>query len=175
MSLAVVYVQDYNHVLGALSVTGASPPTDAAALVGAELPLRTSLDEGRIATLPVDESLLAVAAANHEPAVFTEPFTFGVEVGADDKPKPVLRQLEEWTTELVLQEDGLVVTLPSPATVATPVLALVTDGQDVHSLSGVVAVEDPGVLLPVGLSKGLHGVLVLVAGLVVRLEGLELP
>nr|WP_052478154.1 hypothetical protein [Kibdelosporangium sp. MJ126-NF4]CEL16456.1 hypothetical protein [Kibdelosporangium sp. MJ126-NF4]CTQ90408.1 hypothetical protein [Kibdelosporangium sp. MJ126-NF4] len=175
MSLSVVYVKEFNHVVGALSLTGASPPTSVAALVGDELPLRLALDSGRSAALPLSESQLGVAAAADEPGVFTDALAFGVELDDTKKPKPVLVRLKAWQDALTLTAAGLAIKVPAPVGEVTKVLALISDGQDIHTLVGEIPAGTQDTTLPVAVGSGEHALLVLVAGFAGRLETAKLP
>lgn len=174
MALSVVYAVRTGHVLGALALTGASAPTDAAALVGPALPLRVSLGADGTATLPVDVRELAVAAVDDEPGALAEPLAFGVELDSEDKPKPKLLHLPSWTGGLRLTTDDLTVTVPLATTATTPVVALVSDNQATHVLAGEIPAERNEVKLPVTLAGDTtYGVLVLVGGWTGRLEKVE--
>jgi hypothetical protein len=165
MALRVVYVKEFGHVVGALSTVDESPQLEVASLVGAELPLRTSLDLGRTATLAVKADRLAAAVVDDESAVFDQTLLFGVELTADGKPKPTLRRLATWDEIPELKEDSLTITLPANAVNRTPVLALVTDGQDIRILAGDIPAGDLTVNFEAAFSKGMHGLLVLVPGM----------
>lgn len=174
MALTVVYAVDTGHVLGALALTGASAPTDAAALVGPELPLRVSLGAAGTATLPVDARDLAVAAVDDEPGALAEPLAFAVEFGSDKKPKPKLLHLPSWTGGLQPTTDDLTVTVPLPATAPTRVIALIADNQVTHLLAGEIPADRNEVKLPVTLAGDTaYGVLVLVAGWAGLLERVD--
>ncbi|MGW3286122.1 hypothetical protein ACWDR3_15950 [Streptomyces sp. NPDC001002] len=165
MALSVVYAEDTGHVLGALALTGASAPTDAAGLVGTELPLRVSLGADGTATLPVDARDLAVAAVDDEQGALAEPLAFAVEFGSDEKPKPKLLRLPSWTGGLEATTDDLTITVPLPATAPTRVVALVSDSRTTHVLAGEIPAGRNEVKLPVTLAgETAYGVLVLVAG-----------
>ncbi|GAA3818821.1 hypothetical protein ACFS5L_24620 [Streptomyces phyllanthi] len=171
MALSVVYADRTGHVLGALALTGASAPTDVAALVGPELPIRVSLGANRTAILPVDARELAAAAVDDEPGALAEPLAFGVERGSDKEPKPTLLSLPQWTDGLALKPDDLTITLPLPTTASAPVVVLVADDQDTHVLVGEIPGGRTQVKLPVALTAGTtYGLLVLVAGWAGRLE-----
>jgi hypothetical protein len=171
MALSVVYAVDTGHVLGAVALTGASAPTDVAALVGSELPLRVSLGAVGTATLPVDARELAVAAVDDEPGALAQPLAFAVELGSDEKPKPKLLHLPSLTDDLKLETGGLTIKAPLPATATTRVVALVADNQVTHVLAGEIPAGRNDVTLPVTLVKNTaYGVLVLVAGWAGRLE-----
>ncbi|GII66863.1 hypothetical protein Skr01_69480 [Sphaerisporangium krabiense] len=175
MALSVVYVADTGHVAGALALTGAGAPADVAAVVGAELPLRVSLGEGRVASLPLSVRRLALAPADDEPGVFGGPLAFGVELTSDGRAKPALARLAPWTTPLSLAKDRLTVVLPVAATRLTPVLALLSDGRETHVAAGEIPPGGDRAELPVALDSGPHGVLVLVTGITGRLEKLNVP
>jgi hypothetical protein len=166
MTLRVVYVKQFGHVLGALSTAEMSPPLEIPALVGDELPLRTVLDLGRTATIALKADQLAAAVVDDEPEVFDQPLPFGVELGPDDKPKPGLKRLALWDRSAlpVLDEKTLDVTLPIKVAVATPVLAMITDGQDIRVARGDVPAGEDSVSLTVSVSKGMHGLLLLAPG-----------
>ncbi|MGW1717624.1 hypothetical protein [Streptomyces sp. NPDC002156] len=165
MALSVVYAEDTAHVLGALALIGASAPTEAAALVGPELPLRVSLGADGTAILPVDARDLAVAAVDEEPGALAEPLAFAVEFGSDQKPKPKLLHLPSWTGGLQPATDGLTVTVPVPTTAPTRVVALVSDSRTTHVLAGEIPDGRRSVKLPVTLAGDTaYGVLVLVTG-----------
>jgi hypothetical protein len=180
MSLFVVYVPDTGHVVGAVNAIGAAPPAvvdsrvDPGWLVGAELPLRVSLGVGEIAVLPLLARDLAVHAADDEPGVFADPLAFGVEQVQTQPPKPALVRLASWSTALEFANGGLSVEVPvADETQVTPVLALISEGQDTHVLAGEIAMGVKKVTLPVTVGSGPHGVLVLAAGWVGRLEKVE--
>jgi hypothetical protein len=178
MSLFVVYTPDTGHVVGAIDSTGAPPlppadPTGAVAadpLVGKALPLRVSVGAGEIATLSLPVRELAAHAPDDEPGVLAEPLSFGVEQVAGQPPKPALVPLLEWTGGLEFSQDGLKVTLPVAPTQDTQVVALVSDGDGTKTASGQLAAGTTLVELAVAVDSGVHGVLVLVAGWVGRLE-----
>ncbi|MFD7710044.1 hypothetical protein ACFV6E_24735 [Streptomyces sp. NPDC059785] len=176
MALSVVYAVDTDHVLGALTLTGASAPTTAAALVGPALPLRVSLGTGRTATLPVDARELAVAPVDDEPGALGEPLAYAIERGTSDdgtqaKPKPRLLHLPSWTGGLDLTTDDLTVTVPLPTTTTARVVALISDDQATHVLAGEIPADRNTVKLPVSLAGDTtYGVLVLVSGWAGRLE-----
>jgi hypothetical protein len=165
MALCAVYVKEFGHVVGAVATAGATVPLEVTALAGAELPLRTALDLGRTATLALKADRLAAAAVDDEPEVFDRHLLFGVELGPDTEPKPTLRRLAAWTKLPDLKEQSLEITLPATSAQPTPVLALITDGQDIRLVAGDVPANDPTVSLTVSVSKGMHGMLVLVPGL----------
>jgi len=175
MALSVVYAVDTGHVVGALALTGTrtgtGAPAEAADLVGPALPLRVSLGEGRVATLPLSARELAVAAVDDEPAALAEPLAFAVEVTTDNKPKPALLRLPSWTEGIALAADGLTITVQIAVARPTPVVALVSDEQNTHVLGGEIPAQQTQVKLPVTLVAGsAHGVLVLAAGWAGRLE-----
>ncbi|GAA1140991.1 MULTISPECIES: hypothetical protein [Streptomyces violaceusniger group] len=173
MALSVVYAHDTGHVVGALALTGAAAPADVASLVGRALPLRVSLGEGRVATLPLNARDLDVAAVDDEPGVLAEPLAHGVELTAEGKPKPGLVRLASWTEGIALATDGVTVTVKVASARATPVVALVSDEQDTHVLTGEIPAQQTQVKLPVTLVAGsVHGVLVLAVGWAGRLERL---
>ncbi len=118
---------------------------------------------------------LAVAAVDDEPAVFAEPLAFGVDTGQDGKPRPALAQLAPWSTTLEITAGKLVLTLPASVTRLTPVLALISDGQQAHVLVGEVPAGGAQAELPVALDTGEHGALVLVAGYAGRLQEVTAP
>ncbi|AQW55430.1 hypothetical protein ACIQPP_06280 [Streptomyces violaceusniger] len=165
MALSVVYAVDTGHVVGALALTGAAAPDEVAALVGRALPLRVSLDGGRVAALPLSARDLAVAAVDDEPAALAEPLAFGVEMTPEGKPKPALVRLASWTGGIAPATDGLTVTVKVAVARPTPVVALVSDEQDTHVLAGEIPAQQTQVRLPVTLlADSVHGVLVLAAG-----------
>lgn len=165
MALSVVYALDTGHVVGALALTGAGAPDEVAALVGRALPLRVSLDGGRVAALPLSARDLAVAAVDDEPAALAEPLAFGVEMTPEGKPKPALVRLASWTEGIALATDGLTVTVKVAVARPTPVVALISDEQDTHVLAGEIPAQQTQVKLPVTLvADSVHGVLVLAAG-----------
>jgi len=174
MTLYVVYVPDTGHVVGAVNAIGAAlpladgvTPIDPALLVGDALPLRISLEPGEITTLSLSARELAVHLPDDEPGVLGDPLAFGVE-GTD--PKPALVRLPTWDTQLSFTSAGLLVTVPVDASQDTPVLALVSEGQDTLVRPGTITAGSREVTLPVTVSAGQHGVLVLVAGWAGRLE-----
>ncbi|MGW2326799.1 hypothetical protein ACWC5C_13655 [Streptomyces sp. NPDC001700] len=167
MALTVVYAADTGHVVGALALTGTATAAlpEAADLVGAGLPLRVALGDGRIATLPLSARELAVAAVDDEPGALAEPLAFGVEVTTDGKPKPALVRLASWPDDIALATDGLTLTVKVAVARPTPVVALVSDEQNTHVLAGEIPAQQTQVKLPVTLVAGdVHGVLVLAAG-----------
>ncbi|RNG19624.1 hypothetical protein [Streptomyces botrytidirepellens] len=165
MALHVVYALGTGHVVGSLAQTGADAPADAAALVGRALPLRVSLGDGRIATLPLSAGKLGVAAVDDEPGALADPLAFGVELTSEDKPKPELVRLAGWDDDVVLAKDGITIKVQVPANRTTPVVALISDEQDTHVLTGEIPAQQTQVKLPVTLTPGSeHGVLVLAAG-----------
>ncbi|MFD2467678.1 hypothetical protein [Amycolatopsis silviterrae] len=173
MSLSAVYVADTGHVVGALTVTGASPPNAVASLVGAELPLRISLDAGKTATIALAARQLAVAAVDDEPGVLDGPLGFGVELTPDAKPKPALSSLRSWSGGLTLTASACTLALPVETTRLTPVRALISDGEQTHVLAGEIPAGGKQAQLPVVLTgTGKHGVLALVSGWAGRLEAL---
>jgi hypothetical protein len=176
MSLSVVYAVDTGHVLGALSLTGASAPTDVAALTGTALPLRiTAKLSGKALEVPVSARRLGAAAVDDEPGAFADPLSFGVELTPDGKPKPALAQLSPWTNTdpLTLTTSELTVKLPAPVTRATPVLVLISGDAEPYVVSGEIQAQQQQVGVQVKLQNGEeHGVLVLVAGWTGRLEAL---
>ncbi|GGZ40008.1 hypothetical protein GCM10010387_37970 [Streptomyces inusitatus] len=173
MSLTAVYVADTGHVVGALTLTGAAAPTDVAELVGPALPVRVSLGAGRTVSLSLPDRRLAAVAADDEPGVLADPLAFGVDA-PDGRPRPTLLRLAAWSEGLALAADGLTVTLPLAVNRVTPVLALISDGEDTHVLTGEIPDRQSAVTLPVTLEAGSrHGLLVLVAGWAGRLTGAE--
>ncbi|GGQ08587.1 hypothetical protein [Streptomyces roseolilacinus] len=171
MALTVVYAADTGHVVGALALTGAAAPVDAAALVGRALPLRVALGGGRTAILPLNAGELAVATVDEEPEVLTDPLAFAVELTAEGAPRPALLRLAEWGGGVALAADGLTVTVRVAAARPARVVALVSDDQDTRVLAGEIPAQQDRVKLPVTLAPGsTHGVLVLVAGWAGRLE-----
>jgi hypothetical protein len=174
MTLYVVYVSDTGHVVGAVNATGAAipladaaKPIDPGLLVGEALPLRISLEAGEIATLSLSARDLAVHTPDDEPGVFVDPLASGVE---GDDPKPALMRLPTWDTPLAFTSAGLVVTVPVVASHDTSVLVLVSEGQETFVRPGTITAGSGDVTLPVTVSAGAHGVLVLVAGWAGRLE-----
>ncbi len=174
MTLFVVYSTDTGNVVGAVNAIGGVPPagdTDVGALVGKELPLRVSLDTGKVATLAMPAGKLAFHTPDDEPAVLTDPLAFGVEQVPDQKPKPALVALNPWNTELKFDDTGLMVHLPMPdQTHDLAVLALISAGQDTVPRQGTIKAGGQDVTLPVTVDPGPHGVLVLVTGWAGRLE-----
>lgn len=165
MALHVVYAIGTGHVVGALAHTGADAPVDAAVLVGRALPLRVALSDGSIATLPLSAGKLGVAAVDDEPGALADPLAFGVELTGEDKPKPELLRLAGWDDDVVLAKDGITIKVQVPANGTTPVVALISDEQDTHVLTGEIPAQQTQVKLPVTLTAGSeHGVLVLAAG-----------
>lgn len=174
MGLSVVYVSETGHVVGALGLTGGSAAADVASLVGASLPMRVELDAGEIAVLPLKDKTLGVAAADDEPGVFADPLAFGAELVEDQPPKPTLVRLAAWSDGLTLDGQGLTIEVPVAGNAsATKVNALVSEGQDTLVLAGVIPAGAKKITLPVTVSAGRHGVLVLVAGWAGRLEALS--
>jgi hypothetical protein len=175
MTLFVVYVPDTGHVVGAVNSIGAVPPADVAALVGTHFPLRVALEAGEIATLDLPVRELAFHTPDDEPDVFVDPLAFGVELppGPGLPPKPALVDLTRATTPLTFGTDWLDVEIQTAAAVDLPVLALVSDGQDTRLLPGTIKEGEKKVTLTMTVDKGPHGVLVLVAGWVGRLEKVE--
>jgi len=165
MSLYVVYVPETGHVVGAVDAVGVPRPEDPAALVGAALPLRVPTAPGELASLPLPARDLAVHAPDAQPGVFADPLAYGVEQVDDADPKPALTRLREWGEEPTFTPDSLVVTVPvADASRPTPVLVLVTGGQDVRVLHGEIPAGQDAVELAVTVSAGNYGVLALVAG-----------
>lgn len=165
MTFYVVYVPRTGHVVGAVNASGGVPPgkDDVGALVGSALPMRVSVD-GEVVTLPLPVGQLALLKADDEPRVFDNPLRFGVEM-AGDEPKPALVRLKPEIPELKLTVDSLVVTVQSAEPILnTPVLALVSDGEEVHERPWTIPAGDDSADIPVTVSDGNHGVLVLVAG-----------
>lgn len=173
MSLFVVYVRKTGHVVGAVNAIGATPPADAAALVGADLPLRLSLSTGETVIIPLASDDLEKHTPDDEPAVFTDPLTYGVEPVTE--PKPALVELTPWTGGLTFGEATLTVMLPTPVSVLTEVVALVSDEQGTLTASATIQVGVRAVDLPIAVASGAHGVLVLVAGWVGRFEEVTAP
>lgn len=170
MSLFVVFVRKTGHVVGAVNAIGATPPADAAALVGAELPLRLSLGTGETVTVPLSSDDLEKHTPDDEPAVFTDPLAYGVEQVTGADPKPALVGLTPWTGGLSFGDETLVVMLPTPVSAPTEVVAFVTDGEDTLTASATIR-TGKAVDLPISVASGTtHGVLVLVAGWVGRFE-----
>jgi hypothetical protein len=174
MTLYVVYTLATGHVVGAVNaidaaipLADADTPIDPGLLVGDALPLRISLDAGEIASLPLLARELAVHTPDDEPGVFADPLAFGFE---GDKPKISLSRLPTWDTPLSFTNAGLAVTVPVVASHDTPVLVLVSEGQDTLMRPGTITAGSDTVTLPVTVSAGPHGVLVLVAGWAGRLE-----
>ena len=176
MSVNVVYVPDTGHVVGALSATGAAPPAtatlpdgsagpiDPGGLVGAALPIRVTVAPGNIATIPLAAKGLAVHSADDEPGVFAEPLAFAVQTVAGAEPKPALAPLPELTAP-AFTKDGIEVTVPiANTTQVSKVIVYVADGQTIHSATAELAIRDTSVTLPVKVTAGDYGVLVLVSG-----------
>lgn len=164
MSLYVVYSKRTGHVLGAVNAIGATPPQDANALVGDALPLRVTVgDETAVLSLPAAD--LAVHEADDEPAVFANPLHFGVELAPD--PKPALVHLAEWSEGLAFTQHTLLITVPSEGEANVLVLF---DGPDSHPVPGKMAAGEDTAEVPVTVSAGQHGALILVAGWQGRLE-----
>lgn len=173
MTLSVVYARDTGHVLGALALTGAAAPTDAAALVGPALPLRVLLGEGRTVTLPLDARDLAVTTVDAEPGALDEPMAFAVEGGSagGSEPKPALLRLPAWKDGIRLTTKDLTVTLPVPTPVSVRLTALISDDRVTHVLAGEIPADRTEVKLPVTLAGDTpYGVLLLVSGWAGRLE-----
>jgi hypothetical protein len=165
MTLYVVYVPRTGHVVGAVSSSGGVPPgkDDVGALVGSTLPMRVSVD-GEVVTLPLPAAQLALHKADDEPRVFDNPLRYGVEL-AGDEPKPALVRLKPEIPELKLTIDSLVVTVQgADPNQKTPVLALVSDGDEVHERPWEIPAGEDSADIPVTVPDGNHGVLVLVAG-----------
>lgn len=186
MTLFVVYVPATGHVVGAIDSIGAPPlpPPDpttgivaATPLVGTALQLRVSLGGGEIATVSVPAGELAVHTPDDVSDVLDRPLEFGVELVPGQQPKPALIPLLPWTGGIAFAADGLglSVTLPRNATQTTTAVAFVTDDQDTRQTSGDIPAGSPDVVLPVFVSEGAHGALVLVAGWVGRLEKVTKP
>ncbi|HEX6354203.1 hypothetical protein [Actinophytocola sp.] len=165
MTLYVVYVKDTGHVVGAVNAAGDAPPGegDVGALVGDALPMRVSVD-GKVVRLPLPAERLALHTADDEPRVFDNPLAYGVEL-AGGQPKPTLVELRPESPELAFSNNSLVVTVqPDDPINDTPVLALVSDGEKVHVRPWAIPAGGDSVEIPVTVSEGNHGVLVLVAG-----------
>ncbi|URM88808.1 hypothetical protein LUW75_00855 [Streptomyces sp. MRC013] len=175
MALTVVYAAGTGHVVGALALTGAEAPADAAALVGRALPLRVPLGGGRTAVLPLGAGELAVAAVDEEPAALADPLAFGVGLTAEGAPRPALLRLAEWSGDgVALAADGLTVAVRVAAARPARVVALVADDRDTRVLAGELPAGQDRVKLPVALDAGgAYGVLVLVEGWAGRLERAE--
>jgi hypothetical protein len=163
MTLYVVYVPATGHVVGAVNVTGAVPPANVGELVGSALPMRISVD-GEEVTLPLQANQLALLKADDEPEVFADPTAFGVVQVQGAAPKPTLVRLFSWDEELTLTTDTLFVTVKSANAENTPVLALISEGREVQVVAKPMRAGEDTVELPVTVSEGPHGVLVLVAG-----------
>jgi hypothetical protein len=169
MSLFVVYLPDTGHVVGAMNATGAALSPEVDALVGSALPVRVSTSD-EVVKIPLPSRELALLRADDEPRVFADPLAFGVEQVPDEDPKPTLVRLAEWSTELTIDEVGLVVTLPDNANQRTPVVAVVSDGQDPRVLSSAIEAGSNSVRLPLTVPRGGYGALVLASGWRGRLE-----
>lgn len=163
MSLYVVYVSDTGHVVGAVTASGATAPGDTVeAVVGDALRLRVAVGTQVTAfSLPAGE--LALLPADDEPGVFDNPLRYGVE-----PPKPSLVSLKPGV-QLTLGADGLSVALPTPASRTTRVLALVSDGQEIHKFVDEIGTGQSTAVITVAVPDGTHAVLVLVAGWAGRL------
>ncbi len=175
MTLSVVYVPDTGHVVAALAVTGAQGPDEVATLVGPALPMRVAIGDGETAVLALRAGRLAAFTADDEPGVFADPLAFGVEqvVGTDQTvvPKPALLGLPVLTTTLLLDDNGLTVSVPNADdTQDTSVLVLISDGEDTLVVPSAIAQGKTSVTVPASVDSGTHGVLVLVAGWAGRLE-----
>jgi len=171
MSLSVVYVEDTGHVVGAVALTGASPGADVGSLAGAELPLRLALGSGNMSTLSLPDKRLAALAADDEPGVFAEPLSFGIELGADGKPKPSLVRLAPWDKAFVLTADTLTVNLQQEATRITPIMVLLSGDPETHLFTGEIQAGAGSAGFQVSLTTGdEHAVLVLVEGQAGRFE-----
>jgi hypothetical protein len=174
VSISVVYAAETGHVLGALAVTGGTPPADVASLVGTSIPVRMTLPAGEVAVFSFTERQLGAGVVDDEADVFDDPFAFGVtlEDGTPEpKPKPTLARLASWEGGIVLSDRSLTVTVPVKDTSrATPVLALVSDGPVTKVLLNEIPVNSDHVELPVTVDSGGHGILVLAAGWAGRLE-----
>ncbi|MFH9399249.1 hypothetical protein ACH4JS_05605 [Streptomyces sp. NPDC017638] len=167
MALTVVYTAGTGHVVGALALTGAGAPADVAALVGRALPMRVCVDQGRVATLPLNAGNLAVAVVDDEPAALVDPLAFGVELNPEGRPGPTLTRLATWTggAGVALTPNGLTITVQVAPARPAKVVALVSADQDTHVLAGELPAQQTRVTLPVSLDAGgKHGVLVLAAG-----------
>lgn len=172
MSVFVVYEKSTGTVVGAVRAVGATLPA-AADLVGDALPLRVLLDASSRVTLSMAVADLAVHEADDEPAVFATPLGFGVAQTPNQQLKPALTRLTVLDETLVFDAIGLVVELPGPAPADTAVFALVSEGQQTQRVDSVIKKGDPRVSVPVTVTPGKHGVLVLVAGWAGRLVEVE--
>ncbi|MFE7132054.1 hypothetical protein ACFVIM_14435 [Streptomyces sp. NPDC057638] len=174
MPLTAVYHAVTGHVLGALALTGADTPTGVGAVVGDALPLRVPLDkDDALVTLPLAARDLAVLAADDEPAALDRPLDFGVVKGpeADAVPKPTLLRLADWSDGITLGTTGVTIKLPVATNRVTQVVAVVSDGEGTHVLTGSLVAQQTEVTLPLTLtSNAVHGVLVLAAGWAGRLQ-----
>ncbi|MFL6125576.1 hypothetical protein [Actinophytocola sp.] len=173
MSLFVVYVQETNHVVGAVRANGAAAPT-VAELVGDELPLRVWLGADRVATLTLKVSGLAVREVDDEPGVFAEPLAFAVDQGSDGQPpKPTLVPLKKSTVPLKFEVPGLTVAVDGKVGDDTPVRVLISYGQSSSLLVDKIDKGGTETTLQTLVDDDPHGVLVLVPGWAGRLEKVE--
>jgi hypothetical protein len=125
--------------------------------------IRVSVD-GRVVELPLPVDRLGLHTADDEPRVFDNPLAYGVE-RAGTELKPTLVELNLEPPKLAFTNNSLVVTVdPADPNNDTPVLALVSDGEKVHERPWAIPAGDDAVEVPVTVSDGNHGVLVLVAG-----------
>jgi hypothetical protein len=173
MTLYVVYSKRTGHVLGAVNAIGGTPPQDAAAMIGDALPLRVTVDgTTAVLSLPVNDPFadLAVHEADDEPGVFANPLHFGVELVPD--PKPALLHLAEWSEGLAFTQHTLLITVPSEGEANVLVLF---DEPDSRPVPGKMAAGEDTAEVPVTVSAGQHGALILVAGWQGRLEEVTKP
>lgn len=163
MSLYVVYTKVTGHVVGAVRMIGGIPPKDPAELVGDALPIRLNVGSDLVElSLPAED--LAVHEVDDQPDVFVHPLEYGVEL-VDSTPKPALTRLTDWQVEVTLTTSTLIVTIPTADTNrATPVMALVSGGQDNDPVTRQIGAGEDTVELPISVTTGDHAVLVLVAG-----------
>jgi hypothetical protein len=172
MSVFAVYESSTGVVVGAVKAIGTAVPT-AAALVGDALPVRVSVDAA-VVTLSLRGTELAVHEADDQPEVFADPLAYGVTRLPAQPPKPALAKLPALDAP-TFDDTGLVVTLTGNAAQDTAVFALVSEGQETLPITGTITKGARDVSIPVTVGKGVHGVLLLVAGWAGRLEEVEKP
>ncbi|MER6912552.1 hypothetical protein ABT354_12855 [Streptomyces sp. NPDC000594] len=172
-TLSALYWRETGHVVGALSLTGAGPVTDVAALTGRVLPLGVGVAGALPLAVALPADRLGAVAADEEPGALAEPLSYGVET-AEGRARPTLVRLTRWTGGITLAHDGITVRLPQPVLAATTVVALVGDAQETLSARGVIGEGRTSLTLPLSVDDGAYGVLVLAAGWAGRLHREEL-
>jgi hypothetical protein len=162
MSLTVAYVTETGHVLGALATSG---PVAAGDPFGAAFPLWVPRGDGAVVDLAVPAARLSVAAVDDDPGVLVAPRDYGVRAQGGG-----LQPLAPWSDAIDLTAEAVTVTVPRPVPVAAAVLVVVAGGP---LLTGEIPAGDDHTAIGARFGEGPHGVLVLVAGWVGRLELVE--